>query len=175
MTTVLRCTARLRKEMSLSRAGLSDKTTDAPLGDWYAHLFFEERKKCVLFASAKTLLSFVSTALPRERIKRLDEVFREGLFRLLLDEGFQPQQVTPVFDACRDIRYAATSDRSMTGTVNELVKEVQFWLPRYGGVASPNLAALHHKLNRTPLKRNEYAYATDRTKEVLDSCAVTRT
>jgi hypothetical protein len=148
---------------------LSGAVADAPLGDWYAHLFFEDRKKCVLFASQKTLLCFVATAVPRERIKALDEVFRDGLFRLLLNEGFQPKQAALVLDACQTVHYAATTDRSMIGTVNEMVKEIQFWLPRYGGVAGPDLTALHHRLNRNPLKRNQYAYAIERTKEVLDS------
>lgn len=166
----LRCTQKLRKEMGLSPKDLQDAPAgDSLLGDWYAHLFYEDRKKCVCFVAQKTLLCFVATALSRQQIKKLDEVFRDGLFRLLLDEGFQAEHATPVFDQCRQVQYAATTDRSMTGTVNELIKDIQFWLPRHGGVTSPDLAALHHKLNRNPLKRNGYAFAIDRTREVLEA------
>ncbi|MDA7979488.1 MAG: hypothetical protein MPJ50_12050 [Pirellulales bacterium] len=167
--TLIRCTQKLRKEMGLKPADLCESADDSLLGAWYAHLFFEERKKCVLFVSEKTLLCFLAPALSRDRIRKLDEVFRDGLFRLLLDEGFQPDHATPVFNECRTIRYAATADRSMTGTVNEMVKDIQFMLPDFGGVATPNLPALHHRLNRNPLKRNEYQYAIERTKQVLDS------
>ena len=155
--------------MALLPSDLGDAEADDPLGDWYAHLFFEDRKKCVLFVSEKTLLCFVATALPRDRIKKLDVVFRDGLFRLLLDEGFQPRQATLVLDPSKTVDYAVTTDRSMTGTVNEMVKECQFWLPRYGGVGSPDLPALHHRLNRNPLKRNRYEFAIERTTQVLDS------
>ena len=164
----LRCTQKLRKEMGLRPQDLPDVAAgDSLLGDWYAHLFFQNRKKCVLFVAEKTLLCFLATALPRERIKKLDEVFHDGLFRLLLEEGFQAEHATPVFDQCRQVAYAGTTDRSMTGTVNELVKEVQFWLPRLGGVVRPDLPALHHKLNRNPLKRIQYDFAIDRTKKAL--------
>lgn len=165
----LRCTQKLRKEMGLSPKDLQDDAEDSLLGDWYAHMFFQDRKKCVCFVAEKTLLCFIATALPRERIKRLDEVFRDGLFRLLLDEGFQPQHATPIFEECQKVQYATTTDRSMTGTVNELVKDIQFWLPHHGSVVSPDLATLHHKLNRNPLKRNKYVFAIERTKQVLTS------
>lgn len=164
---LLRCTAKLRKEMGLRPSDLHGDSPESLLGDWYAHLFFEERKKCVLFVSERTLLCFLATGLNRDRIRRLDEVYQDGFFRLLLDEGFQPEQARPAFHDCREVAYAATSDRSMVGTVNELVKETQFLLPRHGGVASPDLPALHHKLNRTPLKRNGYDYAIDRAKRLL--------
>ena len=169
--TLLRCTQKLRTVMGLGPADLKEAGSEALLGDWYATLLYEHRKKCVLFASDKTLLCFLVPALSQARIRRLDDVFRDGLFRLLLDEGFQPQHVTRLFHECRNVRYAATIDRSMTGTVNEMVKEVHFWLPRFGDVANPDLAALHHKLNRYPLKRNEYDYAIDRTKRLLESLA----
>lgn len=165
---LLRCTARLRKEMGLRPSDLSTESPNSLLGDWYAHLFFEERKKCVLFVNEKSLLCFLAVGLKRDRIRQLDDVFRDGFFRLLLDEGFQPEHATPAFNDCREVGYAATSDRSMVGTVNELVKETQFLLPRHGGVTSPDhLPALQHKLNRTPLKRNRYDYAIDRAKSLL--------
>ncbi len=167
--TLICCTQKLRKEMGLKPADLQKSGDDSLLGDWYAHLFFQDRKKCVCFVSEKTLLCFIAPALSRDRIKKLDEVFRQGLFRLLLDEGFQPQHATPAFNECQTIQYASTADRSMTGTVTELVKEIQLLLPDFGGVAAPNLPALHHMLNRNPLKRNKYVYAIERTKQVLES------
>ena len=85
-----------------------------------------------------------------------------------MNEGFQPQQAMPLFDECRTVRYAADDDRSMIGTVNELVKEVQFWLPRHGGVLSPDLLELHRKLNRSPLKRNQYEPAIDRAMRLFE-------
>lgn len=51
------------------------------------------------------------TDVKREQIRKLDDLFRDRLFRPLLDEGFQPTQANLVFDACRTVEYAATADR----------------------------------------------------------------
>jgi len=165
--TLIRCTQKLRKEMRLKPSDLQEADDDSLLGEWYAHLFFHDRKKCIFFAAEKTLLCFLVTGLSRDRIRQLDEVFRDGLFRLLLDEGFQPEQATELFDECRTVNYGVTSDRSMTGTVSELVKDIQCWLPHHGGVTNPDLSTLNHDLNRIPMKRNKYVYAIEMTKTVL--------
>jgi len=165
--TLIRCTQKLRKEMGLGPTDLSNESQESLLGDWYAHPFFYDRKKCLLFTVEKTLLTFLVTAVTRDLIRKLDDVFREGLFRLLLDEGFQPVQVNPLFDSCRLIEYAATTDRSTTGSMNELVKDAQFWLGQYGGPTT-NLTVLNQKLNRIPMKRIEYANAIEATKILLD-------
>lgn len=84
--TLIRCTTKLRKEMGLKPSDLADSDgAMGLLGDWYAHLFFYARQKCVLFAAEKTLCCFLTPALTHDRIRQLDEVFRDGLFRFLLD------------------------------------------------------------------------------------------
>jgi hypothetical protein len=166
--TLLRCTKKLRNEMGLSPMDLSGQQHESPLGDWYAHLFFQDRKKCLLFAAEKTLLTFLVTDVKRDQIRQLDVLFRDGLFRLLLDEGFQPTQANPIFDACRTIEYVATADRSMTGSVNELVKDAQFWLGQLGGPATADITALNRKLNRIPMKRIGYGQAIEATCKTLE-------
>lgn len=44
----------------------------------------------MLFVSERTLLCFLATCLTRDRIRPLDDVFRDGFFLLLLDAGFRP-------------------------------------------------------------------------------------
>ena len=141
---------------------------EALLGDWYGNLFYHNRKKCLLFVAEKTLLCFVVTEVTRSADSQTcEEVFREGLFRLLLDEGFHANQVSQLLDECREIKYAATADRGMIGSMNELVKEAQFWLGQLGTPAAPDIAAIHQTLNRNPLKPISYRFAIDVTKELL--------
>jgi hypothetical protein len=165
--TAIRCTKKLLKEMGLKSADLSDASQEALLGDWYGNLFYHNGKKCLLFAAEKTLLCFVVTEVTRKQIRKLEVVFREGLFRLLLEEGFQPNQVSQLLDECREIEYAATADRGMIGSMNELVKEAQFWLEQLGSPAAPDIAAIHQTLNRNPLKQISYKFAIDVSKELL--------
>lgn len=165
--TLIRCTTKLRKEMGLKPADLVE-TAEASglLGDWYAHLFFYARQKCVLFAAEKTLCCFLAPALTRGRIRKLDEVFRDGLFRLLLDEGFQAGEAQRLFDQCLTVRYGAGADRTMTGSVTELVKMAEAWLDARQSAAL-DLPKLNHDLNRIPMKRIGYDYAIDQTRIAL--------
>jgi hypothetical protein len=165
--TIIRCTKKLCKEMGLKSTDLSDTQHESLLGDWYANLFYHDSKKCLLFAAEKTLLCFVVTEVTRKQIRKLEEVFREGLFRLLLDEGFQPNQVSQLLDECSSVEYATTADRGMIGSMNELVKEAQFWLGQLGSPAAPDLPAIHQTLNRNPLKQISYKFAIDVSKELL--------
>lgn len=167
--TLIRCTLKLRKEMGLGPADLSERRHDSPLGDWYAHLFYQDRKKCLLFAAEQTLLALLAINVNREQIRKLDRLFRDGLFRLLLDEGFQPAEAEPLLVACRSVEYATTTDRSRIGSVNELVKEAQFWLGRMGGPARADVAALNRKLNEIPMKRIGYFHAIEMTRSALEN------
>lgn len=56
----------------------------------HVRLSFDERNEWVLFVSERTLLCFLATCLTRDRIRPLDDVFRDGFFLLLLDAGFRP-------------------------------------------------------------------------------------
>lgn len=165
---LIRCTQKLRTEMGLKLADLQSAGGESLLGDWYAHLSFQDRKKCVLFVAEKTLLCFLATCLSRDRIRQLDEVFRDGLFRLLLDEGFQPGQATRLFDECETVRYGAAADRSMTGSMNELVKIAAWWLPEHGGAERSDLRPLNHALNDVPMKRNGYTKSIELTRWLLE-------
>ncbi|QDU89613.1 hypothetical protein Pla175_30060 [Pirellulimonas nuda] len=166
--TQIRCTARLRKEMGLKPADLA-KTGAAKsiLGDWYAHLFFFDRKKCVLFAAEKSLLCFTRLAVTRAELRQLDDLFRDGLFRLLLDEGFASEQATGLFDQCRDVSYAMGVDRSMTGSVTELIRMADHWLYSRGGLKGIDLAELNHDLNTVPMSRTNYERAVPLSMRLL--------
>jgi hypothetical protein len=49
-----------------------------------------ERKKCVVFTSERTLLTFLSVGLTRDAIRDFAVFFRAGLSRLLEGEGVPP-------------------------------------------------------------------------------------
>lgn len=99
----------------------------------------------------------------------LKEVFYDGLFRLLLDERFESRQVASLLEECQTIEYAATADRRMIGSVNELVKEAQFWLGQLGHADNSDLAAINQKLNSIPMKHIAYRQAIEATRVTLAS------
>jgi hypothetical protein len=58
------------------------------IGGWHSNLLHVERRKCVLFTNDKTLFSFFVPGLKKPEFNHFDELFRQYLFKSLLNEGF---------------------------------------------------------------------------------------
>lgn len=80
---LVRCTSILIKEIGLSKDDIVDSTLqESELGEWYANLFFFQRKKCLIFTNARTLFTFMSFGVNRTQIRNLGDLFHEGLARI---------------------------------------------------------------------------------------------
>jgi hypothetical protein len=165
---LIRCTRKLLAEMG-ARADMSAQPADpVRLGDWYAHLLWIDRKKCVIFTSERTLLAFVAVGLDREAIRDYANLFRGGLRRLLDDEGFAPGDVARVLGEYRDLALALTTDRSVLGSLNELARIAAAHIEHDGGLRGCELEAINHGLNQTPMSRLRMASPLDATRRVLE-------
>lgn len=152
---LIRCTAKLLKEMSMGKADLDEKTSDqSALGEWYAHLFFLARRKCVLFAHARTYYGFVAYGLKREDIRGLDTVFRNSLGHRLYEDGFSPNAIKKAISAADTIVYGRTAERRVLGVMNQMIYEFGACLGRHGFVASETLKEAANLLPRTPHKQD---------------------
>ena len=77
---IIRCTAKLQKEMGLKKNDLIDSIEGATtLGGWHANLLHIDRRKCVLFANDRTLSNFIVPDLKREHIRQLDRECKDLL------------------------------------------------------------------------------------------------
>ena len=90
---LIRCTRKLLAEIEACVAS-SAEPHGARLGDWYAHLLLIERKKCVIFTSEQTLLTFLAAGLSRDAIRDYATLFRAGLRQLL--EGEELRRATSI-------------------------------------------------------------------------------
>ena len=94
---LIRCTAKLRKDMGLTEAGLSDGEAPgpgSPLDTWYANLLRISGRKCVLFTHADSLCSFLTFDAGKARLKNLYVVFREGIVEAMEHEGFDSSVIS---------------------------------------------------------------------------------
>ena len=152
---IIRCTAKLLKEIGMARADLVEKaSSESSLGEWYAHLFFLSRRKCVLFTHAKTYYGFVAYGLKREDICNLDEVFRKNLGFRLYEDGFSPDAIKKAIAAADTIVYGRTIDRRVLGVMNQMIYEFGACLDRHGFVTAGTLKGAADLLPCTPHKRD---------------------
>jgi len=123
------------------------------LDEWYAHLFFLARRKCVLFAHARTYYGFVAYGLKREDIRKLDEIFKKNLGYRLYEDSFSPEAIKKAMAITDTITYGRTIDRRVLGVMNQMIYEFGACLDRYGFVTPETLKKAADLLPGTPHKQ----------------------
>lgn len=162
------CTSKLIKEIGLAKNDLADNVSrEDTLGEWYANLFFFQRKKCLIFTNARTLFTFLSFGVNRTQIKNLGELFREGLGKALLDEGFDGALIRCLIDECRDIQFGKANNKSVLGAMNDHVRSTKWKVWCDGGLEKYDYTRLIKKLNRTPFSTRKFAYAIEELGKAL--------
>jgi len=166
---ILRCTKKLLKELGVTSLNLVDNIKDeSTLGEWYANLFFIQRKKCIIFTNARTLFTFISFDVKRKEIRNnLDKLFRTGLGKALLEEDFDGALIQHLVNECSKLQFARTKDRSILGIMVDHVKNAKWMVMRYGGLEKANCSWIIKQLNRTPFLTKEFTYSIEELRKVL--------
>ena len=150
---LIRCTKKLQKEMGLKAVELSTAETDnSRLGEWYANLIYIERRKCVVFVNKKTLFNFIAPNVSRDQIRDLDNLFllyfvNEVLIGLRLD-----LIVPTVLDEYQNIQYAATNNRSILGSLNDMIMNYRYYIDFEGGLFKFDYLEIVKKVNDIPFR-----------------------
>ncbi len=156
---LIRCTQKLLKELKIKPTEKSPKF--GYIGGWHANLLRIDRRKCVLFTNDQSLYSFFVPGLKKPEFVHFDEVFRQNLFKCLLNERFSQDQIEKVLAEYRKIKFAKTKNRSVLGSMNDLAFQVKYRIEASGGLNYFESIALNQSLNRIPLKPMDYQYSID--------------
>ncbi len=127
--TIIHLTQKLQKEIGIKPAALVRvEESDEPFDEWYAHVFFVNRKKHVIFVERQTLFSFVLPGVSRKDLReRLPELFERGLSKALFYEEASGKVVKAVMEACRgEMRLAKTQNRQMIAATTEFIRHYKW-------------------------------------------------
>jgi hypothetical protein len=162
---ILRCTGKLLAELGAkpSEGSFSDE-----IGCWHANLLRVDRRKCVLFTHDATLYSFLVPGLKKPQFETFHEVFAQHLFKNLLWEKLPQDQIERVLDEHREIMISKTSNRSVLGSMNDLVFQLKYRIASKGGLVDLDLAELNHELNRIPMSAIEEVYSIYELRKILN-------
>ena len=150
---LIRCTAKLLKEMGLKKTDLVDESPQFSfLGQWHANLIYINRRKCVIFVNDKILLNFIVADVSRAEIRKLDEMF-ESMFRCVLaSEGFSKELVEKILAEYSEVKFGKSNSRSVLGSLNDLAFNYEYSIFESGGPHSPEVPAIIARLNRMPMR-----------------------
>ncbi len=165
---LIRCTKKLLKELKAKVAIAPEQPGGALLGDWYANLLWIERRKCVIFTSERTHLTFFVAGVNQDALRDFATFFRRGLRQLLEDEGFATAVVERVLDDYKELALAPTGDRSVLGSLNDLARLAAARAEYFGGLSRIPPGEMNHDLNLTPMGRLQMRSPIDATANVLE-------
>jgi hypothetical protein len=133
---LIRCTRKLLTEIGAQVASSAELAQPALLGDWFANLIRIGRRKCVIFTSEQTLLTFLVVGPGRASVRDYATLFRSGLRRLLENEGFAAIDIDRVVGQYQQVNLAPTNDRSVLGSLGQIAY--------LDGLARCDLRAIDH-------------------------------
>jgi hypothetical protein len=158
---IVRLSQKLAKKIKESPARVLPLDAN-PLADWSAHLFTAERAQYILLTNT---VSLYSTVMHGAGITGDNEFLRRGLGRInefMADDGLELIYQRFVGPATGTIRFSKALNRSVTGSMNDLVYHAKAWLIE--GDLSPHDVSF--KLNEMPMSMFGYVNPRERLKSL---------
>jgi hypothetical protein len=121
-----------------------------PEHEWFADLFYVERKKCVIWVHRTTLLGFVRPAVTAAELREFHALFRYE-FRTALASMALPETLLERFDVYGPEACAATNDRAVVGSMLDYRKMFAFAVEREGGLERADVRGINAFLSDTPM------------------------
>lgn len=155
---LIRCTAKLLKEMGFKP---EDRQNEAPfsfLGQWHANLIYINRRKTLLFVNDRTLFNFIVPDVSRSQIRELPEQFRLMLSCVLAEEEVPEGVRQRILSEYKEIGLAKSSDRSVLGSSNDIALHYKYRILDAGGIHGWQVPGIIRELNRMPLQAIKYKF-----------------
>ena len=165
---ILFCTHKVLNELGLSKNKvLSLAHSESSLENWYVNLFYQDRKKCLIFTQAETLFTFVVPNLLRKDIVPIKELLKKELSRAMYHKDFKADEIQKVLAVLETITISQTQSRSVLGCMNDLVFQYSVHIDPAYHPAPIDLAEINHRLNEVPMKCLGWKYALERFREAV--------
>lgn len=164
---LIRCTGKLQKELGLKKSDLQESEPHFSfLGQWHANLIYIDRRKCVVFVNDKTRFNFIECDVTRSYLREMAKWFPDLLSCVLHDEGIPDETVERILSEYDEIGFSKTNSKSVLGTLNDLAFNYEYMILDHGGVYSPMVPEIIHRMNHMPMKPIGWNYAIHELKSL---------
>ena len=121
-----------------------------PEHEWFADLFYVERKKCAIWAHRPTLFTFVRPAVVAAELHEFHALFRYE-FRTAIASMALPDSSLDRFDVYGQETYAPTNDRGVVGSMLDYRKMFGYMVELDGGLGRADIRGINAQLNESPM------------------------
>ena len=129
---------------------------------WHGNIFMIGRKKCLLVTHNESLYSIFIYGVTKKDIKILSQRLEKSLSELLRRDDFTIPQITRMCNSLETINYAKTSDRPVTGNMNDMIHMLKYY------DMTEDELWLSTRINRTPYSRGKFHFPRDILKMLLE-------
>ncbi len=134
------------KEISVDFASIS-------INDWNAHLFFVDKRKCLIFINNLTFYTIFITDILKTDLKNLESIFTQRLTEQLIHDKIidSPESLRNVF-ADQDISfYRTNNNRKVIGRINDFSSMFRaHCFYKYNHISEMNIIYENGLINKVP-------------------------
>lgn len=146
------CTKKLKGFIGEVDETLPDDFNDIKLSDWNAHLFFVDKRKCIVFVNILTYYSVFIADIVKKDLKNIDEIFLKRLKEQLLHdrviEDFN--NAIPLTDGTKISFITTNNNKKAIGRINNFVEMFKVHcFVKYGHLNDMAIVYENGLINRT--------------------------
>ena len=153
--------------------GLKDKQLVQPsvdeggVGDWFADLIRIGHKKGLIFVHPSTRYALVSFDLKRDDIKKIADVFKDALRKVLFAEGVEEEIIARILAELGGIQIAKTNDASILASMTDMIKRLKRKIDSPEEFVTANNLEYSFWLNRIPILILDGYFSSEHFAEIL--------
>ena len=158
----IRCTNKLLKFLGKeARACALQDTSEESPADWFANLFWIERRKCILFTNVGTLFPFITLDVRKDSVRDFGEFFRNEYERILEYIGIQRPDISAELLRIGSPIIGKSRNRKVLGSMNDYTSLTYLYVEQEGGLANADSRAISIRLSEAPMGAISYERGID--------------
>jgi hypothetical protein len=118
--------------------------------EWYCHLFFIHRKKCLLFTHSPTLFSFFIADIRADDLRNFGDSFRAQATNAFGAEGLTSTQIAYLLDTGPD-QIGKTVNKSVIGSMNDLIRMWKYYVEEAGRLETIKVEEVNKEMKNVPM------------------------
>ncbi|MGG4346484.1 DUF6933 domain-containing protein [Paenibacillus lautus] len=160
------CTKKLFETSSFNEE--QDNGINDEFYKWHANIFRMAKKNNLIIMNNKTRYCFILFGIKKEHYKNFKEIFISALIENLKAEGISENLINNYISNAKSINFIKTYDRSVLGSMVDMVKMTEFLIEDYLPIYEMNIIELNKIINDTPLVKLK-KYPNQFMKEALSN------
>lgn len=109
------------------------------------------KKNNLIIMNNKTRYCFVLFGIKKEHFKNFKQLFVKSLIDNLQAEGIPDSKINEYVDKANKMKFTKTYDRSVLGSMTDMVKMTEFLIENYLPMREMNILDLNKKNNHSPI------------------------